>query len=265
MADDVELHLLREVMMSKNNFWGGKNSRTRAILEYEGGAEKLLQYADVHPSARELAQLKIKAELKRWGIELRPPTIGEIQYRYNFTEEFARNFLVKLKKARNFEEKNKKTKILKPAKQSGAPIPKSNDESINEKIAEKKSVKNLGAHLKSILLDIRTRYGEEIRQKGEQTSVKQGFVYLVKNPCFPGWIKAGMTIDYELRLGAYNISDPRSRFEYLKLAWTQDRRIMERTLLKVLELNAGETRGEWFRIQTQEAIFIFDQCWSVPK
>ena len=74
-----------------------------------------------------------------------------------------------------------------------------------------------------------------------------------------------MTIDYELRLGAYNISDPRSRFEYVKLAWTQDRRIMERTLLKVLELNAGEARGEWFRIQTQEAIFIFDQCWSVPK
>lgn len=246
--------------MTKNNLWSEKSRRSKTILEYEGGAEKLLQYADAHPSERELAQLKIKAELRRWRIELRPPTIGEIQNRYNFTAEYARRFLNNLEKARNSQEKKQTAKALKQVRQTLVSATQAYTENVDRSLVGKKVAENERAQLEAILLDIRGRYAAEIRSRGEQTTVKQGFIYLVKNPCFTGWIKAGMTIDFELRLGTYNTSDPLSRFEYVKLAWTQDRRISERALLKALQLNSEETQGEWFRIRIQDAIFIFDQC-----
>ncbi len=133
-----------------------------------------------------------------------------------------------------------------------------------EPVAQKKVEESVRATapapLSVILADIRKRYGDEIRQRGEQTSAKEGFVYLVTNPCFQGWVKAGMTIDYELRLGVYNTSDPLCQFGYARLAWTPDRREAERLLLTSLQRTAVETRGEWFRMQLQEAISIFDPC-----
>jgi hypothetical protein len=251
--------------MAKNNLWSEKKNRpSKSISDYEGGAEKLLQYANAHPSVRELAQLKIKAELRRWDIELRPPTIEEIQNRYNFTAEYAGKFLKQLEKAKNPKEKRQVTTITKKVEPGVALLELPHVAPIDQKIAGGKAEKNERAQLDVILAEIRGRFDEEIRLKGEQTSVRQGFVYLVKNPCFPGWVKAGMTIDYELRLSTYNTSDPLSRFEYVKLAWTPDRREAELLLLNALRLNALETLGEWFRMQVQDAVLIFDQYKLAP-
>ena len=58
------------------------------------------------------------------------------------------------------------------------------------------------------LLDIYSQYETEIRVHGEQTPIKEGFVYIIFNPAYPEWIKAGMTIDYEKRLNVYNQYSP---------------------------------------------------------
>lgn len=257
---------LEGIGMTKNSLWSEKqnNRRSKPTREYEGGAERLLQYADTHPSARELAKLKIKAELRRWGIEQRPPTVEEIQQRYNFTVEYAEKFLKKLEKARSLTDNKPAAKVVKPVERGIAPPTLLAVKPVEQKGVEGNGVVTEPAQLKVILAGIRGRYGEEIRQKGEQTSVREGFVYLATNPCFPGWVKAGMTIDYELRLGTYNTSDPLSRFEYVKLAWTPDRRDAERLLLTALQRTAAETRGEWFRMLLQEAIIIFDSCKRIP-
>jgi hypothetical protein len=247
--------------MAKNNLWNyKKNRRSITAPGYEGGAEKLLQYADAHPSVRELGLLKIKAELRRWDIELRPPTLEEIQHRFNFTTEYAEKFLKKLHKARSTKTQISPEKNVKHLNQTIAPATILSGEPIDQ---EGMKVKDMSDSLNAILAAIRIRYGEEIRQKGEQTSAKEGFIYLVKNPCFPGWLKAGMTIDYELRLSTYNTSDPLSRFEYVKLVWTPDRRESERTLLNALQQIAEKRRGEWFSMQRQDALFVFENCKSV--
>lgn len=104
-----------------------------------------------------------------------------------------------------------------------------------------------------MLTDIRRRFGDEIRTRGEQTAVREGFVYLLTHPCFEGWVKAGMTIDYELRLATYNTSDPLSRFAYISVQWVHDRRQSERLLLERLANVSDEMRGEWARVAAADA------------
>ncbi len=247
--------------MAKELLWGKPRQNKKKNGKdsgYEGGAEKLLQFGDIHTGPRELERLKIDAELRKWGKAGRPPTVTEIQQRYIYTEEFALKFLRKLEKARNIEQKKKQQKApvqTKPVKGAVPPVAVVGmtgaglRDVVTEPTAE--------VQLKAVLEDIRRRYGDEMRQKGEQTSAREGFVYLVIHPCFGGWVKGGMTIDYEQRLSTYNTSDPLSRFEYAELAWVPDRRNAERVLLAALQEITDETRGEWFRSDVQDALRVF--------
>lgn len=227
---------------------------------YEGGAEKVLQFGEVHTGQRELERLKLSAELTKWKKAGRPPSVAEIQKRYSYTEDFAQKFLQKLAryKKRIADERQEPTAKKKAPPKKVEPLqtvvesPKAPSPVVIEPSAQSAQIL-----LKTVLEDIRRRYGDEIKQKGEQTSAKEGFVYLVTHPCFDGWVKGGMTIDYELRLSTYNTSDPLGRFEYSALAWVQDRRQAERLLLGALQEIASDTRGEWFRMPVTEAELVF--------
>lgn len=107
------------------------------------------------------------------------------------------------------------------------------------------------------LLEIRSGYEDEIRKHGGQTSIKEGFVYMLINPSFPGWIKAGMSFDYEKRLGVYNQNDPESRYSFISLRWTPNRRASESKLLTELETRCFKRKGEWFEINEVDALKIF--------
>ncbi len=187
----------------------------------------------------------------RAGGEL--PSIEEIQRRYQFTEDAAREFIASIRRA-----------AAKPAP-SAAGRSRSTTSSPNGRkpvsLGELLSPANpsKGAVLAAILADIRQRFGDEIRQKGEQTQVREGFVYLVVHPCFDGWIKAGMTIDFELRLATYNVADPLSRFRMVAISWVPDRRASEKSLLLALSEVATEFRGEWFLTSFEDAKSIFDR------
>ncbi len=106
------------------------------------------------------------------------------------------------------------------------------------------------------LLNIRNKYNKEIRIHGEQVSFKEGFIYLISNSAFPGWIKAGMTIDYENRLSQYNMYDPINGYRMHTIKWVTDRRNKENLLLSNLKDNSTFHKGEWFYIEENEAIKI---------
>jgi len=108
------------------------------------------------------------------------------------------------------------------------------------------------------LLDIRTRYEDEIRKHGEQTTIKEGFVYIIINPSYPEWIKAGMSFDYEKRLNIYNQYDPESKYSIISLRWTADRRLAESNLLKLLASHSKDRKGEWFKIDKDVSINLFN-------
>ena len=104
---------------------------------------------------------------------------------------------------------------------------------------------------------IKKQYTDEIRIHGEQTLIQEGFVYLITNPSWNGWIKAGMTIDYQSRLNTCNINDPYGNYNYLSLKWVENRRQSEQLLLETLTTSSINRKGEWFQISKDEATKIF--------
>lgn len=125
---------------------------------------------------------------------------------------------------------------------------RNNEKEIKEEIEKLDKKADNVLSVSDRLSSIRERYASEIRIHGEETTVKEGFVYLMRNVSFPGWVKAGMTIDYEQRLGIYNQCDPEKRFEYIGIKWIPNRRIGESILLEELGKAASFNHGEWFRI-----------------
>jgi len=105
---------------------------------------------------------------------------------------------------------------------------------------------------------IRNKHSKEIKKVGEQVSFKEGFIYLIENPAWPGMIKAGMTIDYETRLISYNVSDPFDTFKYISIKWVEDRKSAEIELLKKLVSKSSYNKGEWFRIDKEIALSLFE-------
>ncbi len=93
---------------------------------------------------------------------------------------------------------------------------------------------------------------------GQHRTDKEGFIYLVKNPAFDGWIKCGMTVNCSDRLKAYNISDPTGSFVFIKSKRVEDRRKAERRLLSELKKISPLQNGEWFRIDERACLEAFD-------
>lgn len=238
------------------SIWNPISAKKRAPKSagYEGNAEQLLEYALAHPSPRALRALRVEAEVKRARKEGALPTVAEIQARHNFTEEAAQSFIQSVQ--RSMRRKFSPESIVEKPKPELDPFSNSQFGTTQSSSTMPNAVP---AALKAILQDIRTRYSDEIRIHGEQTSVREGFVYIVTHPCFGGWVKAGMTIDFELRMGTYNISDPLSRFKLTAVKWVIDRRLAENQLLKALSERAQEMRGEWARIESVVALSVLEK------
>jgi hypothetical protein len=107
------------------------------------------------------------------------------------------------------------------------------------------------------LKDIRTMCAAEQTRSGEQSLIKDGFVYLIRNACFPGWVKVGMALDYESRLVTYNVYDPKAGFEYFALRFVPDRRLSEQELITKFSTKASNQRGEWLEVDEDLAFSLF--------
>ena len=88
-------------------------------------------------------------------------------------------------------------------------------------------------------------------------TAKQGQVYIIVNPAFPGWCKVGMAVDAEDRLKNYQTSSPYRDYELIKAYDTDDRREAEKVAHELLA-QSYEQRGEWFYIQHPAATEILD-------
>lgn len=119
----------------------------------------------------------------------------------------------------------------------------------------------VGEMLPEILEAIRAQAREELLVKGEQTSLPEGFIYLLTHETHEGWVKAGMTVDYEMRVAVYNTGDPLCRYTYRAIKPVPDRRQAERELLARLGRQATEKRGEWFRMELDDALEVFGPSW----
>lgn len=230
------------------SIWDNRRSRPEPAKRYESNAERLLEFGAINPGPRALKAMRIDKEVRTANGLGRLPTVAEIRERHGYTEEAAQQFIRAIERARKRSATAKAPRASPP---HTAPLPTL--ASLPGPPPAQVAPVAASAALAAVLTDIRRRFGDEIRTRGEQTAVREGFVYLLTHPCFEGWVKAGMTIDYELRLATYNTSDPLSRFAYISVQWVHDRRQSERLLLERLANVSDEMRGEWARVAAADA------------
>lgn len=94
---------------------------------------------------------------------------------------------------------------------------------------------------------------------GMQQTGKEGFIYLIRNPVYPGWIKCGMATCCRSRLKSYNGYDPTGGFSFIAQKSVNDRRRSEKQLLQEVALKADIQNGEWFKISENICLEIFNK------
>ena len=84
----------------------------------------------------------------------------------------------------------------------------------------------------------------------------EGYVYIINNPCWNGWIKVGMAIDAEDRCKNYQTSSPLRDYKLCYSKFFDDRKKAEQSAHSLLKKEAEDNKGEWFKIKQDKAIEI---------
>ena len=88
---------------------------------------------------------------------------------------------------------------------------------------------------------------------------KEGYVYIIANPSFDGWLKIGMAIDAEDRCNSYQTSSPHRDYRLLYARRFNDRRKAETKTMNKLKKVVKEHNGEWFKTDRNTAQEIIER------
>jgi len=81
----------------------------------------------------------------------------------------------------------------------------------------------------------------------------EGYVYVITNPCWKGWVKVGMAIDAEDRCKQYQTSSPFRDYTLKFKKYFDDRRSAEQQAHKKIKNICKDNNGEWFKVSISEA------------
>jgi hypothetical protein len=202
--------------------------------------------------------LSLPAKKKPKAVELNP---AQFQYKLELAKKY---FIYGFRSFKSSDLKTKYKLTLKQSKEMYSILLSFLEEFKNNHYTNSAKpvaveVRRVIPTLQDRLNAIRSKHATLISKHGEHAKFDEGFVYLLDNPAFPGWVKVGMTIDYESRLKVYNITnDPHQLFKFIKIRWVENRRNCESETLKLFEENADSFRGEWFKIDANRAIELFN-------
>lgn len=89
-----------------------------------------------------------------------------------------------------------------------------------------------------------------------QTTDASGFVYLITNGHFDGWVKVGQSTNPVRRLASYQTSDPTRSYQLAAVFYADDRRHAEWAAHDRLKKLGFEHSSEWFRVDLMTAARI---------
>ena len=87
----------------------------------------------------------------------------------------------------------------------------------------------------------------------KQTSDKRGFVYIITNPAYPGYVKIGKALDVISRFNSYQTYSPMRDYVLEGYEFFPDRREAEDLMKKLLANEQGDAEGEWFKVSVKRA------------
>jgi len=86
----------------------------------------------------------------------------------------------------------------------------------------------------------------------------EGYVYIITNPAWKGWVKVGMAIDANDRCNQYQTSSPMRDYKLVYSKYFQYRRVAEAQAHKLCAKKATENNNEWFKINIKDAINLIE-------
>ena len=87
------------------------------------------------------------------------------------------------------------------------------------------------------------------------SDIKEGFVYLIRNPSWPEHTKVGMAINVKERIKVYQTYDPKRSFYISNYEFVLDRRKVEKEVLS--EYKFDIELGEWIKNSQCDEIIRF--------
>lgn len=84
-------------------------------------------------------------------------------------------------------------------------------------------------------------------------ATSSGYLYLIANDHFEGWVKVGQSTDPDRRLAQYQTSDPTRSYELIFSVPCRDRRQSEWLAHERLKKLGFEYSSEWFRVDLDTA------------
>jgi hypothetical protein len=90
--------------------------------------------------------------------------------------------------------------------------------------------------------------------------MKTGYLYIITNKAFPGWVKVGTTSDMLERLHVYQTGDPFRGYKVEYILHHPKFREAETKIKEVMKYFALEIKGEWYRIDLEMAKSRLDEA-----
>ncbi len=89
--------------------------------------------------------------------------------------------------------------------------------------------------------------------------MKSGYLYIVTNEAFPGWVKVGTTWDLAKRLHTYQTGDPFRGYRLVYSVYHPEFREAEKRIKEVMKHFALATKGEWYEVDLNMAKSRLDE------
>lgn len=91
-----------------------------------------------------------------------------------------------------------------------------------------------------------SRFYPPVSDDSKISLVKSGYLYIVSNMAFPGFLKVGVTEDIKSRLRTYQTSDPKRAYKMEFFIFHPDAYTAEKKIKKAMKMFAKSQKNEWF-------------------
>jgi len=95
--------------------------------------------------------------------------------------------------------------------------------------------------------------GGRTEVSAKQNTDRRGFVYIVTNPAYPGFVKIGKALNPDSRLMSYQTYSPHRDYVMEDVAYFADRAKAETLLKGLLSHDQGIGSGEWYEVALETA------------
>ena len=94
-----------------------------------------------------------------------------------------------------------------------------------------------------------------------------GYLYIIENDAFPGWVKIGTTGNLKKRLQTYQTGTPFRNYRIVYSLEHPEYKLAERRLRETMEPFAKSIKNEWYEINEEMAKSRLDEVkgsWGEP-